>query len=137
MENLLNILPIILYIVLWAIAIHAIVNYNPRKEMKCLMKDERGDDVIIYKVKMQFDKYHNYIHEITFRVGDDTYEGVEKYAIEECGRIVQKLGVCATMKITLIDEDTGEQKVLWKIRKSGEESELVDSSEERIYNCHV
>lgn len=39
-------------IAIWVIVIVAICNYDPKKEECVLMKDERGEDVTIYTVKM-------------------------------------------------------------------------------------
>lgn len=124
-------------IAVWVIIIVAICNYDPKREECVLMKDERGEDVTIYTVKMQFDRHHNYVHELSFRCGDPDEDKAVQGCLDECANIAFKLGICATMKITLTDDDTGEQKVFWKIRKDSEHKDLVDASSERIWNANV
>ena len=101
------------------------------------MKDECGEEIVIFTVEMQFDRFHNYIREITFRCGDPDEEKARDWCLKECAEIAFKLGVVATMKIILTNEDTGEQEVLWKIRKNSEEKILVDASTERIWETNV
>ena len=137
MEHLLKAFPVILFIVLWIIVIHAIATYDPKKEEMYLMKDERGEDVVIFKVDMMFDKYHNHIQKLSFRCGHPDEDTAVKGCLDECANIAFKLGIVATMKIVLTDEDTGEKKEFWKIRRNSETSELVDADAERILNCNV
>lgn len=135
MENFINCLLPFIEVALWIIIIVAIVKYNPEKEEMFLMKDERGEEVVIFTVKMDFDRHHNHIHHLDFRCGAEDEDKARQGCLSECENLAYKLGVHAVMRITLINEDTGEREVLHRIRKTSDSSELVEPDDWRIYNA--